>query len=218
MTPLDTSELMRIGDAARHLRMSVVGLRKAVNEGRIPSTITGGGHHIFKRADLDAYLGFPAPATPPVRQRVEALYCRVSGSGDQASSLASQQEVLRGSATGPVHRVYCDQASGLNERRKGLNQLLDDAQKGEFTVVRVTHADRLARFGVGYIERCLAVHGVTLEVLHEKSDATLHEELMQDFMSLVASFAGRFYRLRSRDNQRRLLEEASKVLAPEDAP
>ncbi|QHE70833.1 hypothetical protein GFS60_04424 [Rhodococcus sp. WAY2] len=47
--------------------------------------------------------------------------------------------------------------------------------------------------------------GVTVEVLREHGDTSVGEELIDDFMALLASFSGRFYRLRSRLNQRRLL-------------
>ena len=93
-----------------------------------------------------------------------------------------------------------------------MNALLDDAAERKFTVVRVTHKDRLARFGVAYLERCLALSGVSVEVLHEKGDSSLQEELMGDFMSLVASFAGRFYNMRSRTNQSKLLQNAQEKL------
>ncbi|MCQ4120586.1 hypothetical protein [Rhodococcus tibetensis] len=69
--------------------------------------------------------------------------------------------------------------------------------------------DRLARFGVAWIERYLSVVGVTVEVLREHGDKSLVEELMDDFMALLASFSGRFYRLRSKQNQRRLLDDAA---------
>lgn len=207
---------MRISEAARYLKMSVIGVRTAANEGRLPCTVSASGHRIFQRADLDRYLGRD-PALPAARPRVEALYCRVSGGGDQLSSLAHQESELRSSAAGPVHRVYKDQASGLNERRKALELLLDDAAEGKFTVVRVTHADRLARFGIPYIERLLKLSGVTVEVLHEHGDASLHDELMRDFMGLTSSFSGRFYRLRSRDNQLKLLAQASEDLRNKQA-
>ncbi|AWK75611.1 hypothetical protein CBI38_16630 [Rhodococcus oxybenzonivorans] len=51
--------------------------------------------------------------------------------------------------------------------------------------------------------------GVTVEVLREHGDKSLVEELMDDFMALLASFSGRFYRLRSKQNQRRLLDDAA---------
>ena len=190
--------------------MSVVGVRKAASERRLPSRRTGSGHRIFDRADLDAYLGRPASecvgATP---ERVEALYCRVSGSTGQEASLANQEKMLRESATGAAYRVYKDRGSGLRERRAGLDRMLDDAAESRFTVVRVVWRDRLARFGVAWIERYLSQVGVTVEVLRDKGDRSLVEELMDDFMALLASFSGRFYQLRSKQNQHRLLDNAA---------
>lgn len=193
--------------------MSVVGVRKASSEGRLPSRRTGAGHRIFDRADLDAYLGRPAPGSSgPAPERVEALYCRVSGSTGQESSLANQEQMLRASATGVVHRVYKDRGSGLREQRAGLDRMLDDAARGRFTVVRVVWRDRLARFGVAWIERYLSQVGVTVEILRDRGDKSLVEELMDDFMALLASFSGRFYQLRSKQNQRKLLDDAARRL------
>ncbi|WP_133169286.1 IS607 family transposase [Rhodococcus opacus] len=200
---------MRIGEAAAYLNMSVVGVRKAASEGRLPSRRTGSGQRVFDRTDLDAYLGRPPAPDKAPADRVEALYCRVSGSTGQESSLANQESMLRESASGAVYRVYKDRGSGLRETRAGLDRMLDDAAKGHFTVVRVVWRDRLARFGVAWIERYLSVVGVTVEVLREHGDKSLVEELMDDFMALLASFSGRFYRLRSKQNQRRLLDDAA---------
>lgn len=108
--------------------------------------------------------------------------------------------------------MYRDRGSGLRESRRGLDRLLDDAEAGRFTVVRVVWRDRLARFGVAWIERYLSVCGVSVEALHERGDRSLLEELMDDFMALLASFSGRFYQLRSKHNQQRLLDAASERL------
>lgn len=78
---------------------------------------------------------------------------------------------------------------------------------GSVTVVRVTHEDRLARFGVGWLKRLFAVYGVTVEVLHPKKLGG-RDELLEDFVSLVTTFAGRLYGMRSADNRRRLLAES----------
>jgi predicted site-specific integrase-resolvase len=146
-------------------------------------------------------------STEPLK-RVEALYVRVSGSTGQEASLVNQEQTLRDTSRGVIYRVYKDTASGLRENRSGLSRLLDDAAEKRFTVVRVVWKDRLARFGVSYIERYLNQLGVTIEVVNEKSSKSLTEELMDDFMALLASFSGRFYQLRSKDNQRRLLDVA----------
>ncbi|MFD7007085.1 helix-turn-helix domain-containing protein [Rhodococcus jostii] len=47
---------MRIGEAAAYLNMSVVGVRKAASEGRLPSRRTGSGQRVVDREDLDVYL------------------------------------------------------------------------------------------------------------------------------------------------------------------
>ncbi len=204
---------MRIGEAADYLGMSVVGVRKAAREGRLPFRRSGSGQRLFDQADLDAYLGRRAPAVDAVIGRVEALYCRVSGSTGAESSLANQEQMLRDTASGRVFRVYRDRGSGLRESRRGLDRLLDDAAEGRFTVVRVVWRDRLARFGVAWIERYLSVCGVSVEAVHQRGDKSLLEELMDDFMALLASFSGRFYQLRSKENQQRLLDAARKRLS-----
>ncbi|MDH6282462.1 recombinase family protein [Prescottella agglutinans] len=101
--------------------------------------------------------------------------------------------MLRESASGAVYRVYKDRGSGLREQRAGLDRMLDDAADGRFTVVRVVWRDRLARFGVAWIERYLSQVGVTVEVLRDRGDKLLVEELMDDFMALLVSFSGRFH-------------------------
>ncbi len=51
-----------------------------------------------------------------------------------------------------VVSVYKDKGSGLNVKRSGLTKLLKVAKSGEFDMVYVTHVDRLARFGVPWLE------------------------------------------------------------------
>ncbi|MEU6654914.1 recombinase family protein [Streptomyces sp. NPDC046900] len=95
----------------------------------------------------------------------------------------------------------------MKENRPGLNRVLAMVSDGSVTVVRVTHEDRLARFGVGWLKRLFAVYGVTVEVLHPKKLGG-RDELLEDFVSLVTTFAGRLYGMRSADNRRRLLAES----------
>ncbi|HUH72683.1 MAG TPA: hypothetical protein VLZ05_29870, partial [Mycobacterium sp.] len=57
--------------------------------------------------------------------------------------------------------------------------------------------------------RYLSVCGVSVEALDDRGDQSLVEELMDDFMALVASFSGRCYRLGSKCDQQRLLDAAS---------
>jgi putative resolvase len=98
---------------------------------------------------------------------------------------------LRGTSTGEIVKVLRDRGSGLREDRPGLNRLIALVADGSVTVVRVTHEDRLARFGVGWLRRLFAVYGVTVEVLHPKKLGG-RDELLEDFVALVTIFAGAF--------------------------
>ena len=89
--------------------------------------------------------------------------------------------------------------------------MLDAVEAGDFDVVRVTHKDRLARFGTVWLERILAQNHCSLEVLHPGS-LVATEELLNDFMALVASFTRRMYGQRTAATKRRLLERAKEAI------
>lgn len=199
---------LRIAAAADYLGIHPDTLRRWADAGKVPFTQLGRERR-FDTKDLDKLLG--NDPEPPARK--EALYVRVSSSGGQESSLAAQERALRETSSGEVVAVFKDKASGLNEKRTGLQRLLKRAKKGEFTVVRVTHEDRLARFGVSWIEQLLAESEVTVEVLSGAPLQDAKDELLADFMSLVASFAGRMYGLRSRETRERLLQTAKSKVA-----
>jgi putative resolvase len=196
--------LLRLAVAAKRLGVHPTTLRLWADQGQIPVQWVGRERR-FEDAALDAFLGVSAPQP----RRVEAVYVRVSGTSGQDISLAAQEQELRATSSGGVELVYRDRASGLREHRPGLDRLLADAGRGRFTVVRVTHADRLARFGVVWIVALLARDGVTVEVLHAKGSAGGMDELFADFMSLIATFAGRMYGIRSREARARLLADAA---------
>ena len=102
--------------------------------------------------------------------------------------------------------VFKDIGSGINDKRRNLNRLLKYCITGKHDVgyVYVTYRDRLARFGSHIIELLLQTKGITLvEINKPDLDTTdtrkrlkaLHEEFIQDFMSFIASFSGKYYRL-----------------------
>lgn len=182
-------------------------LRRWTKQNKIPS-IRVGNEHRYRQTDLDQYMG-----TGQARPRQEAHYVRVSGATGQETSIETQTQQLADSATGPIHKVYRDRASGLKEDRPGLTRLLQDVTHGKITTVRVTHRDRLTRFGVTWIEQLLARDGVILEILYDKAPTGGMPELIQDFVDLVAVFAGRIYGMRSRENRQRLLDQTAKQIS-----
>jgi predicted site-specific integrase-resolvase len=87
--------------------------------------------------------------------------------------------------------------------------LLLAASRGELDAVCVTHKDRLTRFGYALVEQLLLAYGTSLRALHADAEATAEQELLDDFMSLLASFSGRVYGQRSAEARKRLIREVS---------
>ena len=79
-------------------------------------------------------------------------------------------------------------------------------------VVAVTAKDRLSRFGASYLQRHLAFLGIDLIVLDGEREKGMMDELMDDFMALLASFSGRFYKMRSIEHEKLLLDRARERL------
>ena len=200
-----TDRLLRPADAAELIGCSPDTLRRASDRGAIPVLRSSGrGDRRYRESDLWAYVG--GDTQGDAKTRVEAHYVRVSGS-DQKTSLVDQKQLLAASATGNVFKVYCDVGSGLNSGRKQLTQLMLDAKEGKFTVIRVVYEDRLTRFGLEYLQAYFTLCGVELEILEDKRFKSSHEELVDDLLSLIASFSGKFYKMRSVENKRKVVAE-----------
>jgi len=83
-------------------------------------------------------------------------------------------------------------ASGVNDTRPKLTTLLKDDSWGTLVV---EHKDRLSRVGFGWFDVLLGLQGRRIVV----ADAAIEDkaDLMEDFVSIIYSFAARLYGLRS---------------------
>lgn len=138
---------------------------------------------------------FVTVPTPSAGKRV-VLYGRVS-SHEQRDDLNRQMERLRvfAAARGLAVSEVVDIGSGLNGHRKKLTALLRDPDVG--TII-VEHRDRLARFGVEYIEASLSAQGRTLLVMNEDEQKL---DIVQDFIDVVTSMCARIYGRRAAGNR-----------------
>jgi len=157
-----------------------------------------------------------------VREEVRGIkaiiYARVSSS-DQKSDLEKQIQYLTQycSAKGyKVVDVISDVASGLKTNRRGLLKLFNYIVNREVDAVVVTYKDRLTRFGFEYLEYFFGQYGVRIEVVYGGEPKDVYQELVEDLLAIVTSFAGKLYGMRSRKKKRlvqgfkQLLEEVEK--------
>jgi predicted site-specific integrase-resolvase len=130
-----------------------------------------------------------------------AIYARVS-SNAQKDDLERQVEALKlwtaKNFPQAEYVVVTDIASGLNEERRGLKRLIEMARRREVNAIVVAHEDRLTRFGFEYLKTLFNVLGVELLVAFEEESKDYGQELVEDFVGIVTSFAARIYGKRSR--------------------
>ena len=126
-------------------------------------------------------------------------YARVS-SAEQKPHLENQANRLW--AYAGQNGILLDQAvseiaSGLNDRRPKLRQLLGDPTV--HTII-VEHRERLARFGVGMVEAMLEARGGSLIII---DNTEVPEDLVRDMTEILTWFCARLYGKRSAANRAR---------------
>ena len=142
---------------------------------------------------------------PPTGRAGVALYAGVS-SGDQRADLDRQVARLVGHTASMdvvVSKVVSEVGSGLNGHRAKLLCLLKDP---EVTTIVVEPRDRLARFGVEYLEAALSAQGRRLVVVE---DGEVADDLVRDMVEVLTSFCARLYGRRSAKRRASVAVEAA---------
>ena len=96
-----------------------------------------------------------------------------------------------------VVEVLKDIASGLNTQREGLLKLFKLIEGRNIDVVLITYKDRFTRFGFEYLEEFFSTIGVRIEVVLGEEPKEATQELVEDLISIITSFAGKIYGMRS---------------------
>jgi len=165
-----------------------------VREGKIKVIYTSTGRIRVPYSEVERFLG--------IRQGSETraiIYARVSGN-DQKEDLKRQIEDLSQYCIAKGYKVVevlSDVGSGLNTNRKGLMKLFDYVVNRKADVVVITYKDRLTRFGFEYLEFFFNQYNVRIDAVLGEEDKDAYQELVEDLMSTIASFAGKLYGMKS---------------------
>lgn len=186
-------------------------IRKWVETGKISYHKNPAGQLIFTDDDIKKALGDTSATAPST----EAWAYYVRSSQGRTSALNNQEKLLRSQYPQPKY-IIKDRASGLNENRKGLKRLIGLAQTNEITDIAITNKDRLTRFGYKYLEELFKQNGIKIHYIQTKQTKDAADELMDDFMALIASFSGRFYQQRNKANTKKLLDTAAARLTDDN--
>lgn len=187
-------ELLSISQAAKKLGVHPNRLRAWEKQGLLIPVRLPSGQRRYPVDEINRILG-----TGGVKAEPEAvmLYARVSTKKQaDAGNLERQMERLRQYAREngfTIKAEFMDVASGLNQKRRGLSNVLKLAEQGEYKRLLIEYPDRLARFGYSYIERHLKYCGVEIIAIAEKEPEDAQTELVRDLLSIVTSFSARLY-------------------------
>lgn len=193
--------LLTLKEACERLGIHPNTLRRWEKEGKIRVIRTPKGRRRIPESEVKRLMGIISRESREKKRA--AIYARVS-SHDQKEDLERQKERLITYAVEKgyeVKTVLTDIASGLNENRRGLKKLFKLVEEKEVDTVIISYKDRLTRFGFKYLESYFKSHGVEIDVVNGDIHKDAQQELVEDLISLVSSFAGRLYGMRSKKRE-----------------
>jgi len=200
---------LRPKEVCQRLGVGYSTLSRWVREGKIRAIKTAGGKYRVPESEVRRI----AEGLPISKEVRAVIYARVSSS-DQRSNLERQVQYLTEYCASKGYRVVdvlSDVASGLKTDRRGLLRLLNYVVNRQVDVVVVTYRDRLTRFGFEYLESFFKQYGVRVEVVFGEEPKDSYQELVEDLIEIVTSFAGKLYGMRSY-RRKKLVEGFKKLL------
>lgn len=197
-------KLMTIKQVCTALNVSIKTLRLWDESGKLSAIRTVGNHRRYKQSDIYKLIGIDKPSEE-VEESV-ALYSRVS-SGEQKTKgdLDRQNTRLTEYAAKKKYKVnyiFTEVGSGMNDSRAELHQLMKLAIERRITKVVIEHKDRLIRFNFNILKMFFESHNVEVEYVEEVLPKSYEAELIEDMLSLMASFSAKTYGERSAERRR----------------
>ncbi len=205
-----SERFVTVSEARRVLGVSYITLWRWIREGRIRAVRGPSGRWLIPWSEIERLRGKPET----IEKVRAAIYARVSSRKQaEQGDLDRQVELLKKYAAEQGYEVVAvlkDVGSGLKENRPGLRKLFKLVAEGRVDIVLVTYRDRLTRFGFEYLRYFFERFGVEIvEVMQEEKEPL--EELVEDFLSIIVSFAGRIYGVRSH-KAKKLVEQNKRFL------
>lgn len=198
-------KILKIGEAAKYLNVSIDTLRKWDKYNKLKPLETAGGHRRYDTDTLDDFIGKKKKDLEET-YIICATYARVSsneqnqkGDLDRQSQRLSEYCAKKGLL---VTYIIKDVGSGLNDNRSGFNKLTELIIQKKVNKLVVEHKDRLTRFQFNFIKKMFESYGCEVVVIND-IDVSSEEELATDIISLMASFSGKFYGRRSAERRKK---------------
>lgn len=186
-------QLISIGKFAKKVGLTTASLRRMHESGEcIPYHITKGGTRYYS---LDQLKNF---STADKKEKLVIGYCRVSTSF-QKDDLEAQINNVKSYmyAKGYNFEIISDIGSGINYKKKGLQELLDKINDQNISKIVILYKDKLVGFGFELIEYFCKINNIEIEII-DNTEQSKEQELSDNLIQIVTIFANQLYGQRSK--------------------
>lgn len=198
--------LLTIRQVSEKLNVTIKTLRNWDKSGKLPAIKTPGKHRKYRQSDLDKFLGIKIESQESIVLPV-LVYCRVSSHDQkQKGDLERQQGRVLNYCASKGYKVeysFAEVGSGMSDTRAKLNEIFKLIRERKISKVIVEHQDRLTRFNYEIFKAFFNSHHVEIEYIEQTLPKTYEAELVEDMLSLMASFSARIYGKRSGERRKK---------------
>ena len=185
-----TKTAYRTGEAAKILGITTRTIQNYDKLGKLKVCRTEGNRRVIMREDLIKYLDDKELIYDDTNsKRHDVIYARVSSNEQKQSGDLDRQALYLVENAKDIQNpiILKEVGSGLNDKRKQLQKLLDMISNHEVRNVYITYKDRLTRFGFNYLETMFNACGTSIIVLQDESNKkTVHDEFVEDMISIIS--------------------------------
>ena len=191
-----------IHEFSKILGVSAQTLRNWDNNGKLhPHHTTASGYRYYSEEQLNEVLHIK-----PKNNRITIGYCRVS-SPKQKDDLERQIENVRTYllAKGEPFEIISDIGSGINYKKKGLQELIKRISENQVEKVVILYKDRLLRFGFELVEYLAMLHHCEIEII-DNTERTEQQELVEELVQMITVFSCKLQGKRANKAKRMIRE------------
>ena len=209
-----TKDFYKTGEIAKFLNVSTRTVQNYCMDGKLEEIFTATNRRLISKESFINYLTkHNLLVDDSLSTKYDAIYARVSTHkqkerGDLERQIDTNSRFAIDKKPKKL-KIFSDVASGLNDNRKQLNNLLDSVMNNEVDRIFIHYKDRLTRFGFNYLMKICSKHNTEIVIVsNDTNNKTLQEELAEDIISVIHSFSGKLYGMRSK-----VKEEVDKELS-----
>ena len=175
------SKYYSIHEFSKIIGVSAQTLQNWDNNGKLhPHHTTASGYRYYSEEQLNQVMN-----VKPNNKRITIGYCRVS-SHKQKDDLERQIENVRIylTAKGQPFEIISDIGSGINYKKKGLQELMKRISQNQVDKVVVLYKDRLLRFGFELVEYIASLYNCEIEII-DHTEKSEQQELVEDLVQII---------------------------------